>query len=243
MEIEWFKNLQTYQKHSVGLLLLLCSVNICIVIIALFNTTLQPEIPLLSLDLDGSLAEYFQYIEELFIALILVVLAFSRSDRGLLLWGGLFLYLFIDDAFSVHEATGMRMEGFFSSVTTLELPVHLYEMFFSMAVAACFLLSIIINFFLDKSAHARAVAYDLIFFLGLIGFFGVFVDVLHVALGDVWWMYLMLTVIEEGGELFTFSLILAYVYQMARSKEGEGLLVVQPIADRIYRTYLASCQA
>ena len=220
------------------MLCVLCAINFGIVLLALFNATLQPEIPMLSLDLDGSLAEYFQYFEELSIALILLGLAIRRRDGGLLLWGLLFLYLFIDDGFSIHENMGLLIEGAFQSVASINLSVHIYEMLFSMMVAAVFLLSIVFNCFRQKSVYDRAITYDLVFLLGLIGFFGVFVDVLHVILGSVWWMYLLFTVVEEAGELFTFSLILVYVYQLARSNEGEGVLVIQPIAHRLYMRYI-----
>jgi hypothetical protein len=63
-----------------------------------------------------------------------------------------------------------------------------------------------------SSAGARTATRDLLLLLGVLGFFGVCVDLLHVVLADT--ALRGLTVLEEGGEMVTMSVLAAHAFTL-----------------------------
>lgn len=61
---------------------------------------------LFSISTDGSYSEVYQYIKELWITALLILLSRFRKNPLFLSWAFLFLYLLLDDSLGIHENLG-----------------------------------------------------------------------------------------------------------------------------------------
>lgn len=173
---------------------------------------LSGEYALLSLEADRSLSEVFQYAKELGVVVLLVVLAWRRSLCGLLSWAALFVFVLCDDAFSLHEGAGVWLGAHFDLAVPHVSGAHVGEVLAS-AIAGGFFLGMIGLAYFFGGKWFRLVSLDLILLFGILAFFGVAVDLLHVALYNHLWMRFFLAIVEDGGEMVTLSVIVVYVYQ------------------------------
>ncbi|MEW5979288.1 MAG: hypothetical protein AB1898_26135 [Acidobacteriota bacterium] len=87
------------------------------------------------------------------------------------------------------------------------------------AVSGSVFLVLIAYFCLHSTESAKEVTKDLALLLGLLVFFGVFVDMVHVALP-----LRGMNLIEDGGEMISMSLITSYVVDMLEQRHTPGLL-------------------
>ena len=139
---------------------------------------------LFSLQADLGLSETFQYVKEVWIVILLVMVAIGQRKWVYGSWACLFLYLLLDDSLQIHENLGVCLAEHFTLEPLLGLRARDFG---EIAVSA---------------------------------FFGIFVDMLHVALPDV----PGLAVLEDGGEMVVMSLIVWYVFNLewARSPSEVG---------------------
>jgi hypothetical protein len=164
-----------------------------------------------SLGLDQSYSEYSQYIKV--VAIIFVLVYLKRQAVGdwlYITWATLFLYIVIDDAFSIHETVGEILGHAlgFSNVIGLR-PQDFGELTILSMVGMFFIVSIYFTYS-NSSDEAKTTAQMLSLFLGILIFFGIGVDMAHMIIGP----YLPvsgLTLIEDGGELFAMSLLVGYL--------------------------------
>lgn len=167
-----------------------------------------------SLEQDHGYSELFQYTKE--VATGWLLLRVARASRvpvhGAL--AAVLFYLVADDAFELHEALGARIVQRFGLVQAMHLrAADIGELLAGLTIAAGLLVLLALAWW-RSGAAARVMAVDIGLLLGLLMFFGVFVDALHAALsalpiGEVF------TVIEEGGELATLSVLLWYARRCA----------------------------
>ena len=59
-----------------------------------------------SLESDGGLAEFYQYMKQFWIVLCMATVFIQRRQTPYLCWAGLFAFLLIDDAVQLHERAG-----------------------------------------------------------------------------------------------------------------------------------------
>ena len=167
----------------------------------------EPE-PLLLLSSPRGLPELFQYLKEALIAGLLLSVGWRKRVPVLMLWAGLFTYLLFDDLLELHERFGYLIAVVFDYPSVLNLrPRDLGEVTVSLIVAGAFL-AMIFSFARRCPPAWRDSSLDLACLLALLGFFGVFVDTLHMAMES---LHLRgLTLLEDGGEMITMSAIAAY---------------------------------
>ena len=92
---------------------------------------------------EQSYAEIFQYIKELWIALILGFGYWQRRKIMFLAWTLLFSYLLLDDSLSIHEIVGSQLGEFFQFQNVFGLrAVDLGEILVSATVGIGFLIFI-----------------------------------------------------------------------------------------------------
>jgi len=168
---------------------------------------------MLSLETDRGFAELYQYAKISSIIVLLLSLRMKTGVIGYSVWSLLFLYLLADDAFSMHEVLGEHIAISLNFVPALGLrPVDFGELATTAVIVSLFL-SILGWFYVSGSDHFRDVSRKLFLLLVALAFFGVFVDMLHVALMRVdWRITFLLVVVEDGGELLVMSLIAWYVF-------------------------------
>ncbi len=166
-----------------------------------------------SIEFDRGVPEFFQYFKELAILILVFVSAVRLGMKGLFAWAALFLYILVDDAFSVHEVLGRRLAEIFEFAPDHLKPRDVGELLVSVVAGGVLLTAIGLSYLLG-CARFRSITHDLLLMFATLAFFGVFVDLLHSAikLGSVFSHVLAL--IEDGGEMLVMSLILIYAWAL-----------------------------
>jgi hypothetical protein len=164
-----------------------------------------------SLTYPGSHSEFFQYIKELWIAVLFMVLALQHRKGMYALLSLLFLYLLFDDSFEFHENFGAVVAEFFNFQPAFGLRgVDFGELAVSAVFGGLFLIAIAITYRLSDEVTRRVTRITLVLLAALV-FFGVFLDMVEVINPDPAGSR-VLRVIEEGGELVVMSVITWFVF-------------------------------
>jgi hypothetical protein len=207
------------------LVLMLCADAVFILLHVSHRVLSLPNV-LLSLKTDGGYSEVFQYIKEYWIALVLFAVYWRTREGTYVTWALLFAYLLCDDALSIHERVGDVVERHY--VPALGLRAEDFgELAFFVAVGFVFL-ALLTCSYLRSSDIGSNVSKDLALLLALLAFFGSAVDMAHIALPVKG-----LSIVEEGGEMITMSVIASYVVRLLEPRgHAPGLLwrsVVTPV--------------
>lgn len=212
----------TQVVNPVLLILFLCA-DIAFILLHLSNRLLDSPNVLFYLNKDGGYPELFQYIKEYWVAIALFAVSWRTREWIYGAWSLLFTYLLCDDALAIHERVGEAVERHWSYVPAFGLRARdLGELMISVVVGSAFLV-LITYFYLRCSHSAKNVSKDLLLLLGLLIFFGVFIDLVHVAVVDL--PVRGLNIIEDGGEMIAMSMIASYVIHLLESQEHvPGLL-------------------
>jgi hypothetical protein len=163
-----------------------------------------------SLFLEGGYGELIQYGLALIAAVAFLVTAFLRKTAAYGLLAAIMFYLFIDDAFQIHENAGAFLAVTFSIPSFLILsPAHGGEALYLSSIGLGFigLLAIAARYANPKT---RA---DIAIFTGLLvlaGLFGVVIDGVHGRTGSGIW-----GLAEDGGELVIVALLSIYAVDRA----------------------------
>lgn len=212
--------LNLFRTPSNRLLFLLLITDMVFVVMHIVLLRLGCDPFLFSLQADLGLSEIFQYAKEFWIVILLVMVAIGQRKWVYGSWACLFLYLLLDDSLQIHENLGVCLAEHFTLEPLLGLRARDFG---EIAVSAFFggiLFSLIIAAYFFSDARARLVSRHLFFLVLCMVFFGIFVDMLHVALPDV----PGLAVLEDGGEMVVMSLIVWYMFNLewARSPSEVG---------------------
>jgi len=215
------------------LVLLLCA-DVAFALLHVSYRLLSLPNELLSLKTDGGYSEVFQYIKELWIAIVLFAVCWRRREGIYAIWALLFAYLLCDDALTIHERAGSVYASHWQYVPALGLrPQDFGELTYLVAAGSVFLV-LITYCYRRCTDDGRNVSRDLLLLCGLLVFFGSFVDMAHIALPVKG-----LSIVEESGEMIAMSLIVSYVVHLLdRQGHGSGLLwrsAIAPVTRRCSR--------
>ena len=186
------------------------------------NTNLLRS-PLAALDVDRGYAEFFQYLKLLWTCLLLTGLALRSRRWGYLAWVGLFGYLLVDDSFTLHENIGVVLADRLALPDAMGLrSIDFGELLVS-AAAGVVLAAGIGWAYLRGSDELRRSSRHLLLLLLALVFFGVVVDMVHIAVAATGWVDNAFVILEDGGELVVTSFITWYAYLlMVIGDEGQG---------------------
>jgi hypothetical protein len=194
-----------------------------IVLHLLFFYTGFPKNELFSLRRDKGYPEFFQYIEEFWIGLLLAWQALRVLDARYLVWSGLFAYMLADDYLMFHENFGAF------AANTLGISEHIGlrgqdfgELSFYLLVGGTFVVLLLIAYrYGSESFRRNSIA--LLVLLLLFAFFAVVADLLHIVLDvDLPSLDHIFDVIEDGGEMIVMSLITWFAYRLAQDGTQQG---------------------
>ncbi|NCO86724.1 MAG: hypothetical protein GW886_08860 [Rhodobacterales bacterium] len=173
-------------------------------------------IAMLDIGLDDGLAEQFNKAKWLVAALLLTLAATFSRQRILAALALGFLVAFLDDAFRLHETAGEAL------VVALDLkPVFLLRAQDIGELASWGALGAIVFgpltwAFLTAPRDERPIGYHLLAVIAALAFFGIAVDMIHVALPQLfsgpaaWVTNILLGTLEDSGEMLFGSLAVAY---------------------------------
>lgn len=167
---------------------------------------------ILSLNIDQSMPEAFQYVKELWIVLLLTITYIKKKEAVYLIWTLLFIFFLVDDFAGIHENLG----GFIAEITSSLnfISKDLGEFLGVAIIGLAFLVVFLFVFFRAKRKDKRA-SVTLGFLVSALLFFGIAVDLIHAAFrGSSMVIYEFLALVEDGGEMLVMTLILWYSINM-----------------------------
>jgi hypothetical protein len=168
---------------------------------------------------DLGIAESFQYAKEYWIVVLFAWMIFRHKKYLYMSWALMFIYLWFDDIFQIHERlSSFVIERFNVRQTFLvDVPFHdIGEIAVSLFFGSLLLLLIAFTYWRGDS-KVRTTFHYLTGCLLLLVFFGVVMDFLtaNLAIG-----YL----IEDGGEMIAMSILCWYVYTLTEDAHDEANL-------------------
>lgn len=196
------------------LILLICTDVVFLLLHFFYQISHSPN-SLLNLGTEGGYSELFQYIKEYWIAMLLFGLSWRTREVSYTIWALLFTYLLMDDAFQFHERAGKSIAGFWEYSQGYGLIGHEIGQVVVSLLVGCFFLTLIAYFYFRSSNYMKIATRDFATLLGLLVFFGIFIDTLH-AVFSIYFPLVTtgLTMIEDGGEMFTMSIIVSYAAKL-----------------------------
>ena len=188
-----------------------------------------------SLEFDRGYGEFYQYIKEFWIILLLLRLGVLKRAAGFFVWAAAYTYLLFDDAKQFHERMGSRLSQ------SLELPEilgmrsqDLGELLVT-GGAGVVLLTLLVICYWRESAAMRRFTRQLLVLTLTIGLMGVVVDMVHSILRHVASVYDWAGFIEDGGEMLVMSLVVWYLLTVT-VRDGQPLeSVVRTLREALSR--------
>jgi hypothetical protein len=175
-------------------------------------THLLPD-NLFSLLQDRGYAEFYQYMKELWILLLFLVLGIRKRNILFLILSLLFLYFLLDDSFELHERVGAFLAYNLNFQPRFGLrDVDFGELAVFLFFGAQFLLLMGVAY-LHVDAFSRSVLKKLLIMLALLAFFGVLIDMVQITMANPV-AYNILGMADDGGELFVMSVITGFVFRL-----------------------------
>ena len=199
--------------------LLLASYGLAVV---LFWLGVTPRIIyMLDIGSDRTLAEWANYLKWAACLILLLQALRTRREPILLACLPVFLGILIDDAFQYHESRGVVYERLLELQPHWGLRASGVGQLIAFALMGSVSLLILGIGYAKSAAAGRAIGRRFLLLFAVLILVGVAVDALHEAVGVLMpWRYgglpgILLTVLEEGGELVLASLATAFCAGLA----------------------------
>jgi len=123
-----------------------------------------------------------------------------------------FTYFLFDDALQIHELVGRHFANRLNFIPPLNLRLQDFGELIVYAIIGIFLFTIIIWAYSSSNVTFKKVSKNLLLLIFILAFFGIFIDMLQSALHKYIHEFGLL---EDAGEMFTVSVILWYVFNIA----------------------------
>jgi hypothetical protein len=203
------------------LLVLVCG-DLCYLAMHVGHLTMSTlSAPHHSIETDGGLAEYYQYMKQLWLASFLAIAFLNRRHLALLAWAGFFGFLLIDDALQVHEQVGSWLARRLGLPGVAGLrPKDFGEMMVAAIVGASLLALLAAAWWRDREATWRF-SRELLMLTAALAVCGVAIDAVHtIAFFRAPQVADPLAFLEDGGELLVISTLTAYALDLAARGTG-----------------------
>lgn len=201
-----------YTPHSRTLLSVLLAGDLVFIILHLLHkfTRLLPS-SLFSLTRDLGYAEYYQYLKEFWVILLLLVLAVRLRKLLYFSYAGLFVYFLLDDYFQIHETAGKSLANFVLLQSNYGLRAQDFgELAVFVFMGLIFAILIGLAHY-QSDAHTRKFSRQLFVLILLLAVFGVVFDMLEISTSHPLFNPFF-NLIDDGGELLAMSLISVFVF-------------------------------
>jgi hypothetical protein len=165
--------------------------------------------------------EFFQYIKELWIAVLFFFLAVRKRKLLYFLYSLLFVFILFDDSFEFHERVGGILAEIFQIQSLMGLrPQDFGELIVYAFFGILFFVPIaIVHFMSDR--ETQTVGKYLYYLLILLILAGVAFDMIDIMVDNPI-LSPLLSFIEDGGEMVVMTFITWYAYRL--NQPGEPLL-------------------
>jgi hypothetical protein len=219
-------------KIALKILYFLLSIDIAFLVLDVFNryTGYFGDVRFY-LTVDHSYAEFYQYAKELFIAMAFVRLSYLRRLPGYLVWSGLFVYFFFDDAFCIHENLGRFIVSTFGYGSILGLRAQDFGELTAFAFFGLLFFCLIVFSFLRCDHEHRKIWQHLMLLIVMLAVCGIGFDMAHSifsskvsATGPIS-LSSVLGAMEDVGEMIVMSLCVWYVLKLYCKEKREMVVI------------------
>lgn len=166
-----------------------------------------------SISRDNGYAEWYQYGKELSIVALCLIIARYRGISSLYAWVPLFLYFLLDDSLAIHETVGAVVSNHLEFSASNGLRAKDFGELVVSGLAALILFPPLVVAAWRAEEQFKWIHASLVVLVGLVAFFGVIVDMVHMMLQ---WapsrVRFLVTIIEDGGEMVSMSAIVAFLF-------------------------------
>lgn len=216
-----------FKKYSKELLILLILADLVFILIHVLYKLDVVINPLFSIKRDFGYAERYQYIKEFSIVLLLIILAIQSSRIVYLAWTSLFMYLLLDDSLRIHERIGSYLVDYFELQPAFNLRALDFGEFGVTVLFGSLLFLFIGYAYLYSSKEEKKMSKHLFILVLALAFCGVIVDTFHriLPIGSIPYANSIRVLIEDGGEMFSISLIVVYVYNLKITSKEPAILL------------------
>ncbi|GAA3641076.1 hypothetical protein [Flavivirga jejuensis] len=209
---ETFRDLYKSVSSNKSLLVLLLVTDFMFLILhTLYVHNIIDGNPYFSIELDLGYSEFYQYMKEFWIFMLFLFITLRKKHVIYFVWALFFLYLLLDDSLAIHENFGKYLKGYFNMQPRFNLrPQDFGEVLVSFSVGFLFLILFLFSYF-RIDIKGKKVTKNIFVLVLLLVFFGVFIDLLHIAIP---YHSNRFSLVEDGGEMFAMSLILCYAFYL-----------------------------
>ncbi|MDG1730418.1 MAG: hypothetical protein P8K68_12320 [Algibacter sp.] len=174
---------------------------------------------------DLSYAEFFQYFKYLVICGITSYIIILKKNYSYIPWLLLFLILFLDDAFQLHESLAILFIDFFNLEPALGLRQQdIGELAYSAFVGSILLFTIVVSY-ITSHVIFKKTNLDISLLFSVFLFFGIVVDMAHSLVNKIPLLDYTIGLIEDGGEMIVLSLLTWYFSHIVfRPNESDTFL-------------------
>ena len=168
---------------------------------------------------DGSYAEFFQYLKEIILFILLIISSLKYKSKHLGVWAFLFIYLFLDDSLSIHE----NFEHWFlNDPEYIEINGIPIKDAYQLIPTAIFGFVFMMGFYFTYSdilvKKIKILSQALLISLVMLAFFGVLLDLIQ-GIGDIGGrVKAIFDLSEDFGEMIVMSLMLALAVNFNNAK-------------------------
>tara|TARA_Y100001933_G_scaffold209749_1_gene213698 strand:+ start:70 stop:720 length:651 start_codon:yes stop_codon:yes gene_type:complete len=205
-----------YLKKFDKFLLMLLGIDIIFILLSLIDSFSGFNFSNFAVQNDNLFAEKFQYLKFIGIAIICFLLAIKSRSLKFLFFMNIPIYLYLDDSRQLHERFGTKIASFLhdgNSNDTLitnfryqDFGELLYMLFFAFIILFIFLICYELSNTFERHFLKKILKLFIIF-----GIFAILVDSMHQLSNG--FIYKLLTIIEDGGEMIPLSFITAYFFK------------------------------
>src|SRR5690606_13874306 len=192
------------------LLRLFLSADLAFIVLHILYKTYILNSSYFSLKRDLGYSEFFQYTKFLWIIIMLIYIIRKTRVWEYLSWLAVFTYFLADDAFQLHENIGRSIAGNLDFVAPFNLRLQDIGELTVLAVAGMILLVMLTWAYWRGTQAFRNVSKDLLILVGIMTFFGVFIDAAEIGVDLGLFIKETLGLIDDGGEMIVVSVMLWY---------------------------------
>ncbi len=209
-------------KKSDKFFLMILGIDIIFILLTLIDIFPGLDFSNFAVQYENLFAEKFQYLKFIGIAIISLLLAIKSRSPNFLFFMLIPIYLFLDDSRRLHERFGTKIASFLnqssrndtliSNLRSQDIGEILYMSLIAIVLLIIFLISWKLSDSCDKNFLKKILKLFIIF-----GFFALFVDAIHQL--SKGYMYILLSAIEDGGEMISISFIAAYFFKYLKIRK------------------------
>lgn len=212
-------------KHNIKFfipLLILLIVDIILIVLNAINFYHPfPDSKLYEIEANDSYAEDFQNFKWIIMIVALVMIALFRKEKKYYTWILVFLFLFLEDVFRIHQSLGLFFYDVFG-MTSGRRGGKIMELF-SAAFLGFIFMAPVFEAYKKGDTKFRKHSKAMFILLALFLFCAIVLDQVHrLAIIQYSWKYsVILGTLEDGGELITESLLTGYLLSIALKQETD----------------------